>query len=266
MFNPAVIAAYLLGDRLGAPWETGDVLLTNRSLEVIQARGSEYPNGTDESDIVRCFLSFVQNYRYEGREKLLLDWCVYHQRHHRASGYGRTYRDHFGLVKQLIKERQLNLDTIFRISAERNSFGNGCLALVYPVACYAASIGENPTELAQDFTRLTHAQPRAVNAVNDLLRIILNPKETLLVAREIGIEGISREELIKVYPSNVPADWTLAYALYAALHGNREDVILTAVNMNGDVDSVLAVALMLEELISHHHSQTGTFIVVDREK
>ncbi len=53
-----------------------------------------------------------------------------------------------------------------------------------------------------------------------------------------------------MYPSNVPADHTLAYALHAALHGNREDVILTAVNMNGDVDSVLAVALMPHEILT----------------
>lgn len=250
MFNPAVISAYLLGDRLGAPWETGDVLLTNRSMEEIQASGNEYPNGTDESDIVRCFLSFADGYLYESRDKLLLDWCVYHQRHHRASGYGRTYRDHFALVKHLIKGQRLSLQTVFQMSAERNSFGNGCLALVYPVACYAASIGEDPTELAQNFTRLTHAHSRALNAVNILLRIILNPQVATLVAREIGVEVISLEELITAYPSNVPADWTLAYALFAARRGSHEDVILTVVNMGGDVDSVLALALLLCEFIS----------------
>ena len=249
IFNPAVIAAYQLGDRLGAPWESGDIALTDRSMVEIQARENEYPNGTDESDIVRCFLSFVEDYQYEGRDKLLLDWCVYHQRHHQASGYGRTYRDHFGLVKHLIKERQLNLDTIFRISAERNSFGNGCLALVYPVSCYAASIGEDPTELAQNFTRLTHANSRAVNAVNILLRIIQHPQEAPLVAREIGVEGISMEELIKTYPSNVPADWTLAYALFVARRGSHEDVIMTVVNMGGDVDSLMAIALMIWEIM-----------------
>lgn len=249
MFNPAVIAAYQLGDRLGAPWESGDVLLTNRSMEEIQARENEYPNGTDESDIVRCFLSFADSYRYEGRDKLLLDWCAYHQRHHRASGYGRTYRDHFALVKHLIQKGQLNLDIIFQVSAERNSFGNGCLALVYPVACYAASIGEDPKELAQNFTRLTHANSRAVNAVNILLRIILNPQEAPQIAQEICVDGISREELIVACPSNVPADWTFAYALFAALQGSREGVILTAVNMGGDVDSVLALASMIRKII-----------------
>lgn len=178
-------------------------------------------------------------------------------RHNGASGYGRTYRDHFGLVKHLIKERQLNLDTIFRISAERNSFGNGCLALVYPVHCYAKDNGLPAWDLVEAFTRIVYTHPMALKAVrllHDLIEIAESCGDPFDIesgepcVREFFRHGIelSPAEFIERYPDNVVALHTLFHALYGA-HDARseEDVIVKTVNLGGDADSVLATAMLI---------------------
>jgi hypothetical protein len=47
----------------------------------------------------------------------------------------------------------------------------------------------------------------------------------------LGVVVISREETPAFHPTNVAADGALAYSLFAALHGGRGDVMLTAVNL-----------------------------------
>lgn len=243
-----VIAAYKRGDRLGAPWETGEVYLTDRSLREIYAREIAGMDGTDESDIVNCFLNFSEGYPFADVDEMLLDWCVYHQRNHRVRGYGRTFKKHFELVKFLIKEGRLSLETIRKMSRERDSFGNACLALVYPVFCYAHAIGQDPFELVRSFTLLTHAHEKALAATNMLARIVDSPDSVASIAGDLGLINLPVERLIREFPTNIPADMTMVYALRCALECEQDKIVQMAVNLNGDVDSVLATAMLISTL------------------
>lgn len=141
--------AYRLGDRLGAPWEGSGPVWTPTTYEEIAKRANESPQGTDESDIVDCFLAFTEQYRFNGNlDDLLVSWVRFHAGHHRATSYGRTWKDYFRTVRYLDRKGELTVETLYTLARDRNrqgSAGNGCLALALPVYDYAAKLELRPT-------------------------------------------------------------------------------------------------------------------------
>jgi hypothetical protein len=252
-----ILDAYRRGDRIGAPWEGSTLGPHELTYEQIVSRQGR---STDETDIVRCFLKFKEHYIFTNVEQLLLDWCVFHCQKHKCKGYGKTYTDHFRLMAWLEKKGKITLETIRRIASDRNSFGNCCLSLVYPVHRYAKEIGLPPWELVEAFTTLVYTHPFAFGAVKLLSDVVEMAEEggdlfTVRTddpyAQDFLTEGIklSPSEFIRKYPDNVIALHTLFYALYGAFEARSErEVIVKTVNLGGDVDSVLATALMIREL------------------
>jgi ADP-ribosylglycohydrolase len=263
--NNSIIESYKYGDRIGAAWESQNYGWHNRSYDEIMQRANYYPEGTDETDIVNCFMGFTQNYSYSTRENLLLDWLIYQTRTRRPTRYGSTYKDHFKLMDWLINEGRVDLDKIRRLAQDRNSngsFGNGCLALVYPVHCYAKQIRQDSLNLIKEFTRLIYTHENALSAVTFLHQII-EATETSTDMRKIKTDNIciqeflntglslEPEDYIKEYTENVKALHTLFNALYCAYDASDEkEVITRCVNFGGDVDSVLATAMLIFSLMS----------------
>jgi hypothetical protein len=190
------------------------------------------------------------------------------------AGYGRTFPDLFWLVRALKKSNALNLDSIDEISKDRNSFGNGCLALVYLLRRFLQVNGVSADErrrFRQDFCRLTHAHPLAVGTViilACLLDLLEGGKDPLdLVAFEpclelLGVDIHRRlqrflladiylppHEFVEKHRNNVVALETLFYTLYG-MRNSRDmmELVGMVASFAGDCDSVLALALLLRAL------------------
>ncbi len=240
------LAAFCRGDRLGAPWESNGTNLRTVSIEDIRARARTYPQGTDESDIVRCWLLFLTGFSGLPVDDLCLAWCDFHTREHRPTTYGRTWRDHFATIAHLRRHGDFTLEKVLSISADRNSFGNGLLSLVYPVFRFARARGDDSATMVEAFGRLTHDHPTArgaARALHDLLADLVVGRDPL--AHEPD-RTLSPAEFVARYPSNVPAAMLLRHARYHAARATTEDELLCAcIGMGGDVDSVLAIALLL---------------------
>jgi len=249
-----VLKAYRRGDSIGQPWEgtsTGPLGLTYD--QILSRKGTT----TDETDIVECFVKFKGAYQLKDVDRLLLDWCEFHYRNYKVTGYGRSYIDHFRLMKWLDRKGETRLDTIRSVARDRNSLGNGCLALVYPVHCYAKDNGLPAWDLVEAFTMLVYTHPVALKAVrllHDLIETAESGGDPFDVesgdpyVRQFLGQGIKlpAEEFIRTYPDNAIALHALFHALYGA-HGaaSEEEVIVKTVNLGGDADSVLATAMLI---------------------
>jgi len=206
-------------------------------------------HGSDESSIVDCFLKFTEGYAFTTDEQFTWDWLCYHQQHH-GTGYGRTYRDHFNLVAHIIRHGDTYPDLrsktkkLSEISAEADSFGNGCLALCYPAYCYAESIGEIPVEFVRGLTSFTHSNPDAMEAVTRLCAFIEDPTT---IADFYQDSGVADDELFRerYCGDHATAFNTLVTAVKCAMKNTEMDVIREAIRIGGDVDSSLATALLL---------------------
>jgi len=266
-----VMELYKLGDVMGSVFEGGSVHYKRYSFDEIKGMYLRGGFRTDESDIVDCFNSFTSDYRFIGELRLLLDWVVYHAKHRAHVKYGRTYKEHFLIVGTLKAKNNLTLEKVFELSEDKNSYGNGCLALVYPVYHYAESLNmgmDGSLKLVINFCRLTHAHPHAISAVTLLYvlidiamhgRDIFDPKEHSdyieyygqklkeslhdFLTRNIKLEP---KDFIEKYPDNIVALNTLFYALYSVKNATTIDETITnVIRFNGDADSVNALALML---------------------
>jgi ADP-ribosylglycohydrolase len=249
-----VLNAYRRGDCIGQPWEGAGIGPLGLTYDRITSRKG---STSDETDIVECFVKFTGAYRFTDVDQLLLDWCEFHYRNYKVTGYGRSYSDHFRLMKWLDRKGETRLDTIRSVARDRNSFGNGCLALVYPVHCYAKDNGLPAWDLVEAFTRLVYAHPVALAAVrllNDLIETAEGGGDPFDVesgdpyVRQFLGHGITLpvEEFIRTYPDSAVALHALFHALYGA-HGaaSEEEVIVKTVNLGGDADSVLATAMLI---------------------
>jgi ADP-ribosylglycohydrolase len=266
---------YKLGDIMGSVFEGGPVYYRRYRYDEIEGKCISGGFRTDESDIVDCFNNFVSDYRFRGELQLMLDWVVYHTKHRAYVKYGRTYREQFLIVGTLKGKDNLSLDRLFELSEDKNSYGNGCLALVYPVYHYAESLNlgmDGKLKLVINFCRLTHAHSYAISAVTLLCSVIdiamkggdiFDPEEHSdyskyysqelkdslhdFLTRDINLEP---EDFIKKYPNNIIALNTLFYALYSVKNAaNMDEVVINVISFNGDADSVNAVAMMLWGII-----------------
>ena len=242
--DSVVIEAYKKGDRVGAPFE-GKGMWLEMPEDRIQAALCNV-QGTDESSIVDCFLGYVQRFPWEGQlDQWLWGWLVYHQQHH-GIGYGRTYRNHFNLVSCLEKKKpclplEERLTTVRNIADEEDSFGNGCLALVYPLYAYArAHIPEyDPRELVMLVTCHTHSSENALRAVNLLMDCIDG----------LPIEPPTMEEIRRKHYAGHATAWnTLMAALFIADVPSEEDLYRRGIHVGGDADSTIATAALIWQL------------------
>jgi ADP-ribosylglycohydrolase len=270
----SAITAYLWGDYIGSSLETNSIcyrsVAGNHVLERIRGRC----HSTDETDLVQNFHRFITEYgSLQDKADFLLNWCCFITDHHGIARYGKSFPDFFRLVKHLRKTNQLDLNTIYQISKDRNSFGNGCLPLVYPLFHY---LTKNNLSLADrfqliiHFTRLTHYHQSSVSAVAWLfcfLDIALkgsNPFDfrsyqhymTLISSLKLDAEKwqiflsnelhLSPPAFIDRHKNNVVAIETLSYALYCVKSSaDLLDMIGRVAGFGGDVDSVLSLGMMV---------------------
>jgi hypothetical protein len=280
---PSALEAYCLGDRLGAPWESNTAHWSPVEYLTIVKRSNAYPMGTDEADTVRCFQSFTDSYDFDDDiEKLLVCWARFHTKQRRATSYGGTWRDYFATVEALDKKGNLTADRLFVLADDRKpggSAGNGCLALTLPVYDYAQKIGLPPVRLVQSFFRISHSSEHALGCAEflcSLFDVLLYPKnEKIVTASCKPIRWffadkeweMPPEVFAQKYPNNLLCCYTVTHALYAAFR-TRGNIwmIRDVVSMGGDVDSVLALAMMLFRLfyldrVDHGRWQSLSLVV-----
>ncbi|RME05932.1 MAG: hypothetical protein D6816_08295, partial [Bacteroidetes bacterium] len=143
------------------------------------------------------------------------------------------------------------------------SAGNGCLALVLPVYVFARKHNLQPRRLVKAFCQISHAHGEALRASNFLCHVFEvhdGVKESLpfeeLPSALREYVGQSHWQLdpsgfVSRYPHNALAPEAVAYALYTVQNSKREeDVIALTVSLGGDVDSTLALALMLYKIVT----------------
>ena len=142
-----------------------------------------------------------------------------------------------------------------------NSFGNGALMRVSPVAlCYKLSLTEKHG-LAKQVTEITHNHPSALKSVECYVNIINH----LMYSRSDSKEAINDYcrsefkcyynselcELDKLRPSyefDVTCDGTLPVAIEAFIEANSYmETIQNAISMGGDSDTIAAIAGAIAE-------------------
>ncbi|MGD9686427.1 MAG: ADP-ribosylglycohydrolase family protein [Desulfobacter sp.] len=245
--NREYVQAFKWGDRCGLPFESGSMFPATIDEDRLQ-QAMKSAQGSDESSIVDCFIKFVTGYICMGRDQFTWDWCMYHQQHH-GVGYGRTYRDHFKLVQYLDRhsdlypELQSRIVKMLQIARDANSFGNGCLAIVYPAYCYARAIGEEPVAFVRYLVSFSHAHDDAMGAVSLMCDFIDHPER-------IADYCVSDDEAFRQrYCSpHATAYNTLMAAVKCAMQPTEVDVLREGIRIGGDTDSVLATAMLLWKL------------------
>ncbi len=236
-----IIEAYRKGDRVGAPFEGKTMWFDVPEERIRMAMKSS--RGTDESGIVDCFIAYVENRPWNGdMDSWLWGWLVYHQQHH-GTGYGRTYRDHFVLVDFLNKRRPQKtiaqkLAKVREIADEADSFGNACLALVYPLYHYAKDHMPNMSarEIVLWFTRHTHASTDAAKAVSRLIDAIDGKR-----IESPGEYAVRRD----LCAEHATAWNTLLTAAFIADADTEEELYRRGIWVGGDTDSTMATAALL---------------------
>ena len=258
-YDPVCIEAFKLGDRVGLPFEGCTMFLPVDERRLEMALKSS--QGSDESSIVDCFLRFADGYPFSTREQFAWDWVTFHAKHH-GTGYGRTYKDHFNLVAHIRKNAARYPDTgsrvrkLTEIAADADSFGNGCLALVYPAFCYARFIGQDPVEFVRYLTGFTHANRNAIEAVTLLCHFVECPQT---IADFYADSGISDDVVFRnrYCTGHASALNTLMTAVKCSIKGTWMGVIRAGLRIGGDTDSTLATAMLLWTLKHNEICQNG---------
>lgn len=232
-----LLQLYFYGDRIGAPAEgmAGATLDFERMMQ----RQHEYPNGTDESDSVRQFVRFAGGYAWDGDyDGFAVSWARSIAHQHACTSYGRTWRDHFATVRALVKSGNVTIDRLLVLSRDRNSCGNGCLALAYPAWRYAREVGADPYRLARAVTEVSHAHPLAQRCVAALAGCFATGDLSAFPADCFPPPG---EEVRFTHL----APGCLWAALQCAGMATKDDAIRRAAEIGGDVDSYLSLGLLL---------------------
>ena len=140
-----------------------------------------------------------------------------------------------------------------------DSAGNGALMRLAPVAVYAHQHAEaDADQLAQDHARLTHADPRCIQAnkifMQMLLRALEQPEKTEVwqfaeadkSAFDIELQAVLDGSFLHKSPPQIRATGYVVATLEAALwafanSASFEEGMLLAVNLGEDADTVGAV-------------------------
>jgi hypothetical protein len=242
--NMTTIEAYKRGDCIGRSFEGGAPFqpLNEERLQL----ALKNRQGTDESSIVDCFLAYVGKHPWSGdMDAWLWGWLVYHQQNH-GRGYGRTYRDHFYLIRFLNTRKPdqtiaQKMAKVREIAADADSFGNASLSLVYPLYQYAkANIPAYPArDVVLEVTRCSHCHENAIKAVNLLMDIIDGSQI------EPPTEQFIRDHC---FAEHATAYNTLLTALFISDVETEMEAIRRGVWVCGDTDSTLSTAMMLWHL------------------
>jgi hypothetical protein len=241
LWKNAALSSYMYGDRIGAPFEGGGTF----TLEDALRRQSEYPNGTDESDIVRCFMEFMADPSTRGYESgwRLAAWAEFVTKNRRATRYGGTWSRFFALVRFL---DNVSYDKLVEISKDANSFGNGCL----PLAVCAAEYQFYP-EMLEQLIVMTHHHPDALLACRmvcfmtgkSLNRSMEFAPTSADDDRLAAFEALDDSRLADVTPHALGC--LVAARRCAAGASEMSDIIARAGRIGGDVDSYMALAFFL---------------------
>lgn len=247
-----LLGLFCAGDQYGAPWEGGlPGLYTHRTWDEVKARRS--PVGTDETAIVAMWSEFSK-----GEDITCSGWLDHLRLHHKEfHGWGNTMSDMLSLLRYSNKhvlagdiEQQVR-----QIAVERRSYGNACLAMVLPTYCTALEHGLPAREFVLAYVTLAYTHDRAINACNQLMDII-EGRHPWRMQWEDSI-ALDMSAFVQRYPTNIPADETLRHAVWCAVNGvSGEDVVMNAVQIAGDTDSVLSTALLIKGLMAERDPES----------
>ena len=223
---------YYAGDSIGAVAEgaAGGKVSFDKAITGLQA----FPNGTDEADTARLFLRYCNKVSVDNFD--VLDWYAYHTHHRSAAMYGKTWRDHFNTVDYILKKNgQLDYNHLLQLSKDRDSNGNGCLALAYPIATL---FDDRALAVAEQVTAATH--------------IMAVPTMRIAVAFFQGEKTLD-EVIAESFPPHRNDLWDLTPLSHACLcaaaivarEETIEGVIRLALAKGGDVDSYLSLGLLM---------------------
>lgn len=239
----ACLEAYCRGDAVGAPFEGySDGFDMGRAFRV--HRAGDY-TGTDESSIVRTFDRFRtvnDDWLYKDNRALAVAWCKFHAKHRTSTKYGKTWKNHFALVKFLDSAGRLEWLRLVDVARDANSFGNGCLAMVFPVwdLWHTQMKGRNAPDVIEAFIKTTHYHNDAIDACKRLWVFFQDHDWT-------AITNLPKRD-------TVHALGCLEAAVRVAYDAQGEqEMIVRASEIGGDVDSYLSLAFLLHryELISY---------------
>lgn len=147
-----------------------------------------------------------------------------------------------------------------------DSYGNGALMRISPVAKYAIKHGiskEKAIEIAKQITNVTHNHPEAILAVTvyiEILYDLLNQKEKSLHEKKAMIISVLEKYNYKMpkkileYRVKVDFDLTCETSLLIAIASiletdNFDDVFYQVVSAGGDSDTYAAIAGAIAESI-----------------
>jgi hypothetical protein len=117
----------------------------------------------------------------------------------------------------------------------------------YPAYCYVITIDEDQAEFVRYLTGFTHSHVDAIEAVTRLCLFIKDPSTIDDFFDNTGAES---DEMFRqrFCPGHATAFNTLVTAVKCAMKNMEMDVIRKAVRIGGDVDSVLATAMLIWKL------------------
>ena len=146
-----------------------------------------------------------------------------------------------------------------------NSFGNGALMRISPVAFFGVAKGwdlKKTTEIALDITNITHNHPQAQRAVSCYISILYNLLKNNFVAEEakelikneLNAFGYPMPEKIEHYRITLEFDLTCETSLLVACAGileatEQDEVFYLVVSAGGDSDTYCAIAGPIAEAI-----------------
>lgn len=229
-----LLSLYYYGDQVGAVAEGagGGTISYEKALTGVD----RFPNGTDESDIVRLAVEFWKDIdgdylgRYGSMEKIV-EWYCYHEKARSVCKYGRTWKDHFSLVKHLnmvkgVGWKESIHNKFIKISSDRGSNGNGALAMVFPMWV----TGNSGIRVVEG----THSE--ASDLCGDL---------SLYFCGDLDLDHLKDCCAEACIPHTELADGCLYEAINVAQQDSVEDGVKYALCRGGDVDSYLSLGLLL---------------------
>ena len=248
----SLLHLYFRGDRLGAPFE--GAMPGTVTVDGLLRSEMTYPQGTDESDIVRCMVRYL---REHDATKMPLQvfsckWAEYHEGHRAATRYGRGWRDYFATVRAVRDSGASDIEKfrqLHKVSKDRRSAGNGCLALAVPLALRFARERSTVTlglEAASTIARLSHFE--GTNSCSELyihLASFFDSRKSSDWWLDDVKLSFQTEASRLGTASDILAPGCALAAIAVSEGETLEDCLEIACKRGGDMDSYLSLGLFL---------------------
>lgn len=236
MRHEILMALYRAGDSIGAVAEGGGPGTV--SYEDAMKGITMYPKGTDETDSANLFLEYAKDV---GTKDIgIYGWSTYHLDHKSCTSYGKTWKDHFATVKAIRDyPRHEFAKTIMEISKDRDSWGNGCLSLSYPMAYCGLSATQASIILMSSHYRSSTVATDAFSYFSGLFTL---DQLEALAEINIGKTGQTGGDFFAATPLSPQCLWA---AVQVAKQPTTEEAIKFALSKGGDVDSYLSLGLLI---------------------